>query len=136
MHTLSTHIRTPSSHTPTLTWPEAKVATSSQGLDNNNDHLHSHCVHHPPMFLPRFQRAANHPLQCTRDHQHRTASGMKPITLYIFLPLFSFFFSFFLCYIPNGTGQPGSAETHMNIGASLTWFFFFCFFFLFFSLWL
>jgi len=59
---------------------------------------------------------------------------MKPITLYVFLPLFYFLFYFFLCRIPDRTGWPGSAETRMNVGASLTWFFFsvsFFFFFLF-----
>jgi len=40
-----------------------------------------------------------------RDCRHRTASSMKPITLYVFLPLF--FFSFLFLSFACPTGRAG-----------------------------
>ena len=150
LRTFSTCTRTPPSHTPTLAWPEAEAATQSQGLDDDDDDgdsLHPPRMHRPHGF--RTQPVVGTQLATLfdpqRDHWLWTSSGMKPVyglTQYIFLP-FLFVFIFFLLHAchTDRTGQPGGAETCVNLdmlGVSLpchlTWFFLFLFLFLFFFL--
>ena len=133
LHTLLTRIRTPSLCAPALAWPEDEAATPLQGLDDDDDDcLHPHHVHHP-MSLPRFLCAADHPLRPTKRPLASNCQWYEadhPVCL----PPF-FLFPFFFCRMPDRMGRPGSAEMHMNVGASLTLVFFssvsFFFFFLF-----
>ena len=53
LHTLSTYTRMPPLHTPTLAWPGDEAPTPLPGFDDDNDDnsLHTHCMHHPPMSV-------------------------------------------------------------------------------------
>jgi len=133
LRTLLTHIQTPSSRAPALAWPEAKAATPSQGLDDDDNCLHPHRVHHPPMSPLWFRHVADHLLRHTKRPLALNCQWHEANHLYAFLPPFFFFLIFFsLSHAQRDRPAQKCQNVHECRCVIDLVFFFFCFFFLFF----